>query len=74
MNEQMQAFLNNLIKTQFADLKGSWANLQLQLSEKALNELLALALASQKEANPWLRLVQVAQVKGKLAIELKLTI
>ncbi len=74
MDEQLKLFVENLVKTQFADLKGSWANLHLQIPEKILNEALALAVNSQKGANPWVALVSAAHVKGTVSVEIKLNV
>lgn len=74
MDDQMKLFFENLAKSQFADLKGSWANLHLQIPEKVLNELLALTIKSQKDAIPWLALVNATNVKGTLSVEIKLTV
>ena len=74
MDAQLQALLDSLVKSQFSDLRGSWANLQLQLPEKLLNDLLALALPALKEGNPWLAFVNAAHVKGSLSLEVKLNV
>ena len=74
MDKELKAFVDNMVKTQFADLKGSWANLHLQIPEKLLNELLATALSAQKENNPWLALVTAAHVKGSVSVEIKVNV
>jgi hypothetical protein len=74
MDDQLKVFFDNLVRSQFSDLKGSWANLHLQVPEKLLNELLTLTLNSQKAANPWLALVSAAHAKGTVALEIKLTV
>jgi hypothetical protein len=74
MDAQLQALLDNLVKSQFADLKGSWANLHLILSEKVVNEFLAKALATQKKDYPWLGMVNAAHIKGSIVVEIKLQV
>lgn len=74
MDEQLKAFFESLVRSQFSDLKGSWANLHLEIPEKILNELLTVTLNSQKAANPWLALVSAARAKGTVALEIKLTV
>jgi hypothetical protein len=73
MDEQTKLFLENLMKNQFADLKGSWANLHIQIPEKVLNELLGMIIKSQKDAIPWLALVNATNVKGTVSVEVRLT-
>jgi hypothetical protein len=68
MDQQMQKFVDNLVNSQFAEMKGSCANLHLELPEKLLNEA-AKALTADKgpNANRWLALVQSIKVKAQLA-------
>ena len=73
MDAQIQTFLDNLMKSQFADLKGSWGNFHLELSEKVLNDLGKLLL-TQKGVIPYLALVNAVQVKGAVSVDLKLNI
>jgi hypothetical protein len=72
MEPQLQSFLDNLIKSQLTDLKDSWANLHLEISEKVVNEVLAKMLATQRQTYPLLDKVSAAQVKGSIIVELKL--
>jgi hypothetical protein len=74
MDAQLQRLLDKLVKSQFAELKGSRADLHLQLPEKLVNEAIAMLLASQRDANPWLALVSAAQVKGSITVDLKLNV
>jgi hypothetical protein len=73
MDPQVQAFLDRLVQSRFADLKGSSAQLSLQVPEELLNELLGLAVNSQKATIPWIGLVRKAAVKGgvQVAVELR---
>jgi hypothetical protein len=74
METQLQSLLDRLVKSQFTDLKGSWANLRLELSETVVNELLANVLATQKKQYPLLGLVSTARVKGTVVLEVKLEV
>ena len=74
MSDELQAVVDKLVASQFADLKGSWANLHLHLSEKVLNELLAAGIASRKKDNPWIALIDSAHVRGAVNVEVKLTV
>jgi len=73
MDARVQAFVDKLTSTQFADLKGSWANMHLELSEKLLNEVLGIVMGnpSLKKNYPMLALLNAAQVKGSLSVDLK---
>jgi hypothetical protein len=73
MDQQMQQFLDDLVNSQFVEMRGSWANLHLELPEKLLNEA-AKALTANKgpNANKWLAMVQSANVKGSISVDLKL--
>ena len=74
MNEQVRHILDGLIKTNFANLKGSSAHLHFQIPEEILNEILALMLKSQKETNPWLTLINAAHVKGAVSVDIKMNV
>ncbi len=69
MSPAMQEFVDKLVRTQFADLKGSYAEMSLQLSENLLNEMMSLALSSQQESNPLLSLVKTAKINGSLTAQ-----
>lgn len=73
MDPHLQKFVNNLVNSQFAEMKGSSADLHLELPETLLNEA-AKALTADKgpNANRWLALVQSIRVKGSISVDLKL--
>jgi hypothetical protein len=73
MDVQIQTFIDSMIRTQFADFKGSWGNLHLELSEKTLNDLVKMML-TQKSAIPYLGLVNAATVKGGISMDIKFSI
>ena len=72
MDAQLQSLLDNLVKTQFADLKGSWANFHLEVPEKVLNDIVNEVLVAQKKNYPLLGLVKFTHVKGSIVLEVKL--
>ena len=72
MEAQLRALLDNLFKSQFTDLKDSWANLHLEISEEVVNELLPTVLATQQQNYPLLGMVNTARVKGPIILEVKL--
>lgn len=74
MEEHLRSLLDNLLRTKFADLNGSWANLHLEIPEKVLNELVGNLLLTQKKAHPVLDLVSAAQVKGTITLDVKLAV
>ena len=74
MEAQLQSFLDSLIKSQFTDLKDSWANLHLEISETVANELLATVLATQNKSYPLLGMVSAAHVKGPIILDVKLQV
>lgn len=71
METQFEKVLSGLIRSQFADLAGSTAALNLRLPEKLLNDVIAAALASQRANYPWLALVKSVHVKGSLELEVR---
>jgi hypothetical protein len=74
MEEQLRTLLDDLVRTQFAELSGSWANLHLEIPEKMLNEVVNNLLVAQRKDVPLLRLVSEAQVKGSLTLDVKLSV
>jgi hypothetical protein len=74
MDEHTRAFLDRLIRSNFAEFKGSSAELHLQIPETILNDLLQTALESRKAAHPWLALVDSARVEGTVRIDVKLAV
>lgn len=74
MDDTTKQFINHLIQTNFADLKGSSAELHLEIGEQILNELVEMAKKSQEKAHPWLAFVTMAEVKGSVRLDVKLNV
>jgi len=71
-DEKVQAFLDKLTATRFADLKGSWAKIHLELSEKVLNDVLDVVVAN-PSLHPMLGLVKAAKAMGSFKIDLEMS-
>src|SRR5690348_6609061 len=67
--DDLETLLSELIRTQFADVRGSTAHLRLRLPEKLLTEIVTAAIASQKQNYPWLALVKSVQICGGVEVE-----
>jgi hypothetical protein len=72
MNPELQSLLDKLKKSQFAELKGSRANLHLECSGKFFNEALAVALPWLKSTYPVASAVKSTHVKGSVSVDLKI--
>jgi hypothetical protein len=74
MEEHLRKLLDELVKTRFAELKGSWANLHLEIPENVLNDLVGNLLVTQQKDHPLLALVSTAKIKGAITVDVKLTV
>ena len=72
MNLELQSLLDKLNKSQFAELKGSRANLHLECSEKFFNEALTVALPWLKITYPAASAVKSTHVEGSVSVDLKI--
>jgi hypothetical protein len=72
MNPELQSLLDKLNKSQFAELKGSSANLHLELSEELINEAITVALPWLQTIYPVASAVKSTNVKGSVSVDLKI--
>lgn len=71
-NPELQSLFDKLYRSQFADLKGSRADVHLECSEQFFQEVLTIALPWLKSTYPAASVVKSAHVKGSASIDLKI--